>query len=126
MRTERRKIRSIAETIVSLGEEAGCILLVSPNTLTAVPRPGVLRFLSAHDVMRHGGAAVEEFSRVLSLAGATHPNLALAVALYACLAALCSQCGAVSFDGVGQTPDEIRRFFDRQHSNPRPLHNDSN
>jgi hypothetical protein len=114
MNAVRRKYRSIADTIVTLGDEAMCILLVSPTTLAAMPRPGVVRLLSAQDIMSHGGTAVEVFLGALRGMGVNHPNLALAAALYACLTALRSRPGAPTFEGVGKTPEQIDSFFRNQ------------
>jgi hypothetical protein len=114
MNAVRRKYRSIADTIVALGDEAMCILLVSPTTLAAMPRPGVVRFLPAQDILSSGAKAVETFLAALRCLGVDHPNIALATALYACLTALRSRPGAPTFEGVGKTPEEIESFFRNQ------------
>lgn len=118
--SDRKTLCSIANTIVALGDEAGCLLFVSSSSLAAMPRRGDVRILTASDLARRGELATSEFSTGLRCLGINHPNIGLSLALYGRLTALCSQPGAPIFEGAGKTSDEIEQFFHKQQSTLNP------
>jgi hypothetical protein len=117
MKPERRVLKSLAEAIVTLGDEAGCILQVGPEALVAVFAPDSLVSLSAEEAIGDPEAS-QTFIRRLHSLGITHPSLGVALELYARLAKRISHRGACGFAGAGKTVDQLSAIFATR--NPEP------
>jgi hypothetical protein len=110
VRSERKVLRSLGESIAALGDAAGCVILVGPESLAVLVNPKILCLLYANDVVAHGPAALSTFVTRLQSHGLDHPNVDLAMGLYGQLVRRCEANGN-QFRGVGKTQDEIADFF---------------
>lgn len=101
----------MAEAIVSLGDEAGCVFLVGPQALAVVINLSTTVFLVADDLLSSSAANLSTFATRLQGHGLNHPNVTLALGLYGRLALRSAAYPHSGFTGVGKTQEQIAEFF---------------
>jgi len=120
---DRKKARALAESIVALGDEAGYLFLVGPQSLAVCLSPTDVRLLTAAEVLDRGQAAEDDFSNELNRQGVDHPNIRVALALFKRLAVAIRNAGLrgddAPFTGVGKSSAEIDAFFNSPRT-PKP------